>query len=136
MDQFVQDDLRIYPIVDRFPRQLLMTKSGHVFVGPGMIENASLLSGAGTDNVLSIYDTNRANTNSSLKVGLELKNVTASDIVDPAGVPVNVARGCYVVLTGTNPRAMINIGWAPGYGSSAGVRNTAARLRQNHLEVF
>jgi hypothetical protein len=136
MDDFIQDDARIYPIVDRFPRQLLLTKSAHAFIGPGEIENVSLLSGAGTDNVLTIYDTNRANTNAANKIGIELKNVTNNDIVDPAGVPVLVTRGAYVVLAGTNPRAMINIKWAPGYGSAGAARTVAARLRTRPLEVL
>ena len=127
MDCFIQDDARIYPIVDRYPAQILLTKSTHLFVGPGVIENVSLLSGGGTDNVLSIYDTNRANVLDQNKLRLELKNVTNSDIVDPAGVPVTLQRGCYVVLAGTNPRAMVNIKWAPGY-SRSGARLTALRL--------
>lgn len=136
MDCFVMDDLRIYPIVDRYPRQVLLTKSAHLFVGPGMIENATLLDGSSTDSTLAIFDTNRANINDANKIVLELKGLLANDVIDPAGVPVQVQRGAYVVLGGTAPRAMVNIAWAPGYGSSAAVRNTAARLRMNPLEVF
>lgn len=135
-DQFVFDDTRIYPIVDRYPMHFEMTKSGHVFVGPGIIDNISLQAGAGTDNVLTIYDTNRGNTNDALKVGVELKNVTNSDIVDPAGMPVKVTRGAYVSLTGTNPRAMVNIHYAAAYGSSGAVRAVATRLKTNPLEVL
>lgn len=136
MDAFVQDDTRVYPIVSRYPRQLLLTKSAHAFIGPGVIENVSLLSGAGTDNVLAIYDTNRANTSDVNKVGIELKNVTNNDIVDPAGVPIYLQRGAYVVLTGTNPRAMLNIHWAPGYGSEAAARHMGRRIKLNPLEVL
>lgn len=136
MDCFVQDDARVYPIVERYPRKMLMTKSGHVFVGPGCIANVSLLSGAGTDNVCTVYDTNRANTSDANKTVLELKNVTNSDIVDPADMPTEVHRGCYVVLSGTNPRALVHIGKAPGYGSQAAARGIARRLRMSPTEVL
>ena len=136
MDQFIQDDTRIYPIVDRWPLQRLVTKSQHLFVGPAVLENVSLLSGAGTDNILTIYDTARANTNDVNKIGLELKNVTNNDIVDPAGMPVQLRRGCYVTLAGTNPRALVNISWAPGYGSTGAARQVAQRLRTRPSEVL
>lgn len=135
-DQFVQDDLRIYPIVDRYPLQLTLTQSSHVFVGPGLVSNVSLLSGAGTDNVLSIYDTSRGNTNDALKIGVELKNTANNELVDPAGMPIQVTRGCFVVMTGTNPRGVVNVEWAPGYSSVGAVRTVASRLKLNPAEVL
>lgn len=122
IDQFVFDDLQIYPISVRFPRNLLITKSQHVFLGTGVLENASLLSGAGTDCVLSVFDTDNAGVLDASNVKLELKNVVNSDIVDPAGVPVPVQRGCYVQLAGTNPRAMLSIGSAQGYWSDGRIK--------------
>src|SRR6185295_2041092 len=113
-DQFVQDDLRIYGLPIRYPNTLLMTKTGHAFVGSGTVENSSLLSGAGTDCVLQLFDTDVNNTLHAGRMKLELKNTVNNDIVDPAGVPVVFQRGCYVVLSGTTPRAMINIGDAQG----------------------
>ena len=121
-DQFVMDDLRIYGLPIRYPESLLMTKTGHAFVGTGQVLNASLLSGAATDNVLQIIDTDQNNTTHVGRMKLELKNVTNNDMVDPAGVPVDVQRGCYVVLTGTNPRAMISIGHAQGYYSKGRIK--------------
>lgn len=105
-DQFVFDDGRIYPIVDRYPTNVFMTKSGHAFVGPGFLENITLLAGAAADNTLDVYDTNTGNTNDANKVGVAIRNVTASDVVDVAGLPVQLKRGCYVSLGGTNPRAV------------------------------
>lgn len=108
-DQFAFDDTQLYPITQRFTETVFVTKSGHLFVGAGRVENASLLAGAATDGVLSIYDTDTANTNDVHNLKLELKNVTNSDIVDPAGVPIDLYRGCYVTLAGTTPRAMVKI---------------------------
>ena len=136
MDDIYADDAQLYPVTykDRFVTDHYLTASGHVFVGSGVVDNASLLSGAGTDNVLSIYDTDVAYTSNAIP-RLELKNVTNSDIVDPAGVPVELKRGCYVALSGTNPRAIIKIGKASAFGSDGavrtlGVRRTAAPINQ------
>jgi hypothetical protein len=125
-DQFAFDDTRLYPIPIQYPQSVLLTKSGHVFVGQGEVDNVTLLSGAATDNVLSIFDTDVANTNSAFNVKLELKNVAGGDPVDPAGVPVRVQRGCFVQLTGTNPRAMVNINSAQGYWSPGRIKQHAA----------
>lgn len=121
-DAIIADDARIFPISERFPANLLMTVSGHAFVGPGWIENASLLSGGATDNVLTVYDTDTGYTSDAGNAKLELKNVVASDIVDPAGVPVYCYRGAYVVLGGTNPRAQVKISGAAGYSSDGAIR--------------
>ena len=128
-DQFIMDDLRVYPIKDRFPDDLLITQNQHIFVGEGYIENASLLSGAGTDCVLTLFDTDTADTTDASNIRLELKNVTNNDIVDPAGVPCHFKRGCYAVLSGTTPssRAMLKIGRAQGYRSDGAIRNLGAR---------
>jgi len=122
LDQFIMDDARIYGLPIRYPENVLLTKTGHVFVGTGVVENASLLSGVATDNVLQIFDTDQNNTLHAGRMKLELKNVVNSDIVDPAGVPVQLQRGCYVVLSGTNPRAMITVGFAQGYYSQGRIK--------------
>jgi hypothetical protein len=92
---------------------VLLTKSGHAFVGPGKIDNVTLLSGNGTDCILSVYDTDEADTNDAKSVVTELRNTAAYEMVDPAGMPVSVKRGAYVVLSATtNPRALLKIGRA------------------------
>ena len=128
-DEIVADDARIYPITERFPSNLLMTKSGHAFVGPGTIENTSLLSGAGTDCVLSVFDTDSGSVLDASNCKLELKNVVNNDIVDPAGVPVEVYRGAYIVLSGTTPRAQVHLGKCQGYSSDGAIR-TIGRNRK------
>jgi len=126
-DQFVMDDTRVYPFTERYPQDLLLTKSSHVFVGAGCIDNISLLSGAGTNNTLAIYDTDRANTNDAGNVRLELKNTVASEIVDRAGTPVELNRGAFVSLGGTNPRALVKIGSAVGYSSAGAIRTLGTK---------
>ena len=46
-DEVVSDDAQIYQPAERFPHQMQLTASGHAFVGPGTVENISLMSGAG-----------------------------------------------------------------------------------------
>lgn len=124
-DQFVFDDARIYPIPIRYPHSVLLTKSAHVFVGAGEAVNVSLLSGPNSDNVLSIYDTDVASTTSPFNVVTELKNTAGGEVVDIASCPVRVQRGCFVELSGTNPRAMIEVGHAQGYWSSGRIKQHA-----------
>lgn len=124
-DQFAVDDARLYPISNRFPDEVVLTKSGHVFLGMGVVDNVSLLSGAAADNVLSLYDTDNAGVNDATNIKAELKNTTASELVDPAGMPATFQRGCYVAMSGTNPRAIVKIRAAQAYGSSGRIQQHA-----------
>lgn len=121
-DRFRFDDAQVYPELTQFPLTQLLTKDAHVFVGHGAIENISLLSGAGTDNVLSVYDTDTGNTNNAGKIVDELKNTANNAVVDSARSPFPVQRGAYIVMTGTNPRALVTIGRAQGYCSAGRIR--------------
>lgn len=115
IDNFVFDDARIYPQSARYPETPLLTKSAHAFVGPGKIEGLTLLSGGAADNILSVYDTDLADTTRPLVA--ELSNSIAAETVDRI-TPVNINRGAYCVLTGTNPRALVKIEHAP-HGAGA-----------------
>lgn len=126
-DEIFADDARLFPVVDRYPDEMLVTKSGHVFVGPGCIDNVSLVAGAATDNVLSLFDTDVGNVNDASNIAVELKNTANNEIVDPAGMPVEVKRGCYVSMTGTNPRGLVKIGRAHAYSSDGAVRGYGSR---------
>lgn len=134
-DQVVMDDLRIFPIVDRYPEVVALTKSSHVFVGAGVIDNVTLVSGAAADNVATVYDTSRGNTNDALKVATRLNNVTASATDDPAGMPVRLIRGAYVQLTGTNPRAYVKLREVSA-NSPASIRSLGLRAKVNQLEAL
>lgn len=125
-DEIVADDARIFPPLERWPDELLMTASGHAFVGPGTIENITLMSGAGTDNVVSVFDTDTAYTSDASNIVTELKNTANNELVDPAGMPVNVIRGAYISMSGTNPRAMVKICRASTYGSEGAMRTYGA----------
>jgi hypothetical protein len=110
IDHFVMDSARIYPDRQRFPDEILITKSSHVFIGPGVIDNVTLLSGDTTvDNVLRVFDTDAADTADAGNIVCELKNTAADETVDPAGMPVRISRGAYVELAGTDPRALVKI---------------------------
>ena len=129
-DDILADDARIGPIVERFSSHMLMTISGHAFVGPGVVDHVQLLSGAGTDNAVSVFDTDVAYTTDSLNVVQELKNTANTQGVDPAAQPCfDLKRGCYVSLSGTNPRAIVK--FRSKYQSDGAIRSYAAR-RQPH----
>lgn len=129
-DQFVQDDARIYGFPIRYPEEVYVTKTGHLFVGAGVIYNATLLTG-GTDNKLEIYDTDVNNTTHTGRTKLILQSPTSGEVVDPAGVPVEVQRGAYVVLSGTasasGPLAMMKIARAQGYFSEGRIKQHGVR---------
>jgi hypothetical protein len=125
-DELVVDDARIYPDKTRFTQTKMVSADQHVFVGPGEIENVSLLSGNGTDCVVSIYDTDTADTNPS-ELKLELKNTAANELVDPAGTPVCVKRGAYITLSGTTPRAIVKFCPKVAYGSDDAIRGYGLR---------
>ena len=127
IDNFVQDDARIFPKAIPHKEEILMTKSGHAFVGAGEIENVSLLSGAGTDNVLKIFDTDSADVNDASNVGVELKNTANNELVDPAGVPISVRRGAFIELSGTAPRAIVKVKHVDAFGTAAAVRRIGGR---------
>jgi len=111
----------------RFPETLELETSGHAFVGHGIVDNVSLTAGGAVDNVLELFDTDTANTTNSSKL-LTMKNLTANEApIDPAGVPMMFQKGCYVSLTGTNPRATVTLRRAVGYGGDGAIRNHAFR---------
>jgi hypothetical protein len=72
-----------------------------------------------------------AYTSDPANVLVELKNTANSELVQHE-LPVRVTRGCYVVLSGTNPRALVKIRWANSYSDGAirqqGQRRTAHRF--------
>ena len=129
-DDVLTDDTRLGVQVERFPNPLLMTVSGHALVGPGEITGVQLMSGAGTDNVVALYDTDTGYTTDPSHILLELKNTANSQVVEnatPMCLPFK--RGCYVSLSGTNPRALIH--FKSKYQCDALIRNHGARRTPN-----
>lgn len=134
MDQFIMDDLQIYPFRERFPLTQILTQSGHAFIGPGNIESASLLSTGSTDTMY-LYDTDTANTNDASSRVIELDiaaHTTASDHGS-----IHFERGCYVALSGTNPRGQIILprSLAPAAYTAAMVRHYGRSRRQRTGDV-
>jgi hypothetical protein len=123
IDNFIQDDARIFPKAIVNKEVILMTKSGHVFVGAGEVDNVSLLSGAGTDCVLSIFDTDEADIDDANNINVELKNTANNEIVDPAGTPVKLRRGAFVSMSGTTPRGLVKVKHVDTFGSLAAIRS-------------
>lgn len=126
LDELVQDSARIYPITERYAEQIVLHKSGHAFIGNGVIDNITLNAGGAADNVLQVYDTDTGDTNDVSSFVTELKNTAADETVDPAGMPVSVRRGCYVSLAGTDPRATVNIHKA-AHHNTANIRRYGLR---------
>lgn len=131
-DSIIVDDTRVFPPATRFSATRVLTKSGHAFLGPGQIESVALIAGAGTDSVLTCYDTDEANTNTPMIVP-ELRNADGG--LDPV---VYLAwhgagyfkRGCYIVLSGTEPRAHITARRATSL--SVGAIKSYVRDRPGH----
>ena len=110
IDQFVMDDLQIFRVNERFPNPLVLTSSAAVFVGPGTVDSVELHSGAGTDCIVTLFDTDIASINDAHGWVYQINN-TANNEMLPSGDLSNrrFVRGCYAVLAGTNPRATITM---------------------------
>ena len=127
-DHFIADNATVKPPAERFPENLLITKSGNAFVGPGRIENVSLISGNANDCTLIVYDTDEADTTDEGNIVVYLANTASGELVDPAAMPVSVNRGAYVSLAGTNPRALVKLGRVVAYSSDGAIRNYGAKV--------
>ena len=107
-NEIVYDDGRVYPFRDRFAENTMLTDNGHAALGPGRLAYVTLDPGAAADCELLIYDTDEANTNDESNLIVPpIRNASASI---PVTHEVNrgrgyFRRGCYVSMTGTNPRA-------------------------------
>lgn len=128
IDKFAFDDTRLNTIKTRYPETVLLTKSEHVCVGESELLNVTLLPGTGTDSVLKIFDTDKADTGDESNIVAHLYNLTASEPpIDLADVPVCVRRGAFVQLTGTAPRAVVHVGRSQGYYSAGRIRQHGSR---------
>lgn len=122
---FKFDDAQVYPPNQRFPDTVRLTKSAHVFVGPGAVDSATLLSSTGT---MDVYDTDVANTNDASAKRIQLD--TSGNFVSHDST-VHFLRGCYVVLSGTNPVGEIRLHRGPqgptAHWSDGAIRNYGAK---------
>lgn len=129
---FKFDDAQVYPPNQRWPEIVRITKSAHVFVGPGAIDGVTLLSATGTADV---YDTDTANTNDASAKRISLD--TGGNFVSNSD-KTHFERGCYVSLAGTNPVAEIRLARSGGpkaHWSEGAIRSYALRrtVRPNNV---
>lgn len=103
LDDFTMDDARLFPYKERFPQVVQITKSTHVFIGPGSVNSAAILS-ANSDDQINVWDTDTANINDGQGFKMELDY----DVSIAFAGPLSFQRGCYVQLIGSsNPRGEV-----------------------------
>ena len=125
IDNFIFDEDRVFPGA-RYSLHPVFTKSGHAFVGPGHLDIAGLLTDE-ANNIMRLWDTDTADTNSTQWFVVELD--INGNFTSFAG-PIKFQNGCYVELSGTDPRGEVILTSAsdrpgvlgPRYHSDAGIR--------------
>lgn len=134
IDQVVADDARIFPIHRRWHEQVTITKSTHLLLGRGTIDNMTLEDGGSNDCVCRVFDTDKAYVSDEFSYQGLVKTITADDFVDPAGMPIHVDRGAFLQLSGTNPAVTVKLCGAVGYGSEGAIRNVGNKRIPHALE--
>lgn len=134
-DWFVFDDTRIFPQRERFPHQQTITQSVHAFVGPGVVEDFLVLSTT-AGNIARLFDTDTGNVNDAQGFVAEFDIAAASELVTASG-PWRFERGCFVQMTGTNPRAQVRMypDKRPPFYSAWGVRHYGQHRKQRPNNV-
>ena len=110
-DAVVVDDTRVGPLA-RFPQLITLESSGHVVVGPGVLEEYALLDNGSNDTTLTLYDTDQADT-AQPPFALALADTSSNRFDEPMLSMGQFQRGCYAVLTGTSPRAFFHLRHGP-----------------------
>lgn len=114
---------RVRQELDRWNPTIRMTQSGHAFVGPGTIENVSLVGNGSAPLTLRLWDTDVARIGGFGTPKVEMHTTGTSELVDPAGMPIRLSRGCYIELAGSaDPSALVQVSALSGWGSEANVR--------------
>jgi len=127
-DDFIMDDAQLFPPRERFPSTKRVLKTGHVFVGPGWIEGANVLSANGT---MDLYDSDTGNINDLQSKKLELATGGNFQGFDSY---VYFERGCYVVLGGTNPYGEVRL--VTQVGASEGIRGPTAHWSDGAIRLY
>jgi hypothetical protein len=127
LDMITADDERLgYVPSERFASNRTLTITQQVFVGPGTIDAAALLSTTSGESMI-LYDTDEAEIAAAQAFRVEL----AVGALQAAEGPITFSRGCYAVLAGTAPRGQVIVTQAldgrggllgPTYYSEAGIR--------------
>ena len=110
-DKYIMDDTRLGPALGRQSETRHLTKSGHVFVGSGRVDNLTLIAQAVTTSVVELYDTDQGGIMSQDKMKARMAATTSLDTQDLANVPIYFERGCYASITPTavasQPRVIV-----------------------------
>ena len=99
ISDFTADDTRLYPR-KRFALDPAITKTAHLFIGRGCIDAATILSTTSAD-ALELWDSDAADSNLDKGYVVRLENGANSSGTGP----FFFQKGCYAVLSGTNPFA-------------------------------
>ena len=87
-DDFIMDNTRLGPALNRFSETKMMTKSGHVFVGSGRLDDLMLIAQAVTTSEVNLYDTDQAGIIPQDKLKARLTAITSGDTTNLAGAPI------------------------------------------------
>lgn len=135
-DMVTFDEGQVYPNRERRPKTVNIDKSQSIFVGPGWIESAALLTTGGSE-VMRLWDTDVANTDNADAFVTELDDAIFTSVSGP----IEFKRGCYATISGTNEQGqvvLIDRGDRPGvfgprYHSDANIVNYGLRKRKARL---
>lgn len=124
-DEFAFDDTRL-AVTRRFDLSRLIANPACLFVGAGEVDQVHILDGGSGDVTLELYDADQYT--SSMTPLWRYRATTANAPVDPHNDShVRFSKGCYAVLGGTLPGAVVQIGKAAGWGSDGAIRTHAAK---------
>ena len=122
-------------LTKRYPNPIVLqtdtklSAGTHAFVGPGVIDNLTLMDLSTGDVTVKVYDTDVGNIEDEMNFVIGLEATAGGEIIDPAGMPVTVQRGAFVHVTGKDPRVIVKIGSAPAYGSEGAIRSFGNRRK-------
>lgn len=125
-DDIVADDAQIFADTERYPINKMIACDSHVVLGPGRVSVS--LTGTSTDAVLTLYDTNKANSSEQPIPIRIIRNLTANEYVGPFN-DINFSRGLFATLTGTAAHAVFEIERAGNFMSKANAADWAYKLK-------
>jgi hypothetical protein len=96
----VFDNARVGNPYPRYSPHRILTSSQHVFVGPGTVSRAELVSTA-NNQTLTLYDTDTGNTSDAIPVA-HLDNGILDTGTRVMSDPLYFQKGCYAAVSGGN----------------------------------
>ena len=112
-DSVVADEARV-PYVERYTANRHVTANEHIFVGPGTIKGARLLTTTAGD-LLRLFDCDTGMTTTGGAL-LKSSSVEITAMNPTLDYEVPFYRGCYAQIAGTNPRAQVSVDFSPPAG--------------------